>query len=90
MLPACPSGSWFLGWSAVVSCVMASSCVLLPSLMFPLTAFVKSWIALIIRSSVVNVGCVMCLCLKKTVSEICFALVASTKYSGIFSDLGTF
>ena len=58
---------------------MASSCVLLPRLLLPLIAFDKSWIALIIRSSVVNVGCVMCLCLKKTVSEIHFALAALTK-----------
>jgi hypothetical protein len=29
-----------------------------------LIAFERSWIALITRSSVVNVGCVMCLCLK--------------------------
>ena len=78
-LLVCPSGSLFAGCSAVVSHVMASSCVSLPSLLFPLTAFVKSWIALIIRSLVVNVGCVMCLCLKKTVSKIRFALVALTK-----------
>jgi hypothetical protein len=47
--------------------------------LFPLIAFVKLWIALITRSSVVIVGCVMYLCLKKTVSEICLALVAYTK-----------
>ena len=41
-----------------MSHVMASSCVLLPSLLFTLTAFDKSWIALIIRSLFVNVGCV--------------------------------
>jgi len=83
LLLAFPSGSWFLGWSAVVSCLMASICELLPGLLpgllFPLITFVKSWIAFIIRSSVVSVGCVICLCLKKTVSEIRFALVALTK-----------
>jgi hypothetical protein len=58
------SGNLFPGRSALVSRVIASICVLPPRFLLPLMAFDRSWIALIIRSSVVNVGCVMCLCLK--------------------------
>ena len=73
------SGNWFPGRSASVSPLIASICVLPPRFLPPLIAFDRSWIALITRSSVVNVGCVICLCLKQTVSEICFALVALMK-----------
>ena len=72
-----------------MSYVMASSCVLLPILLLPLIAFDKSWISSTIRSSVVSVGCVMCLCLKYTVSEIRFALAALKKKNGICSGPGT-
>ena len=58
------SGNWFPGWSASASPLIASTFVLLPSFLPPLIAFDRSWIALITRSSVVNVGCVICLCLK--------------------------
>ena len=52
------------GQSTSVSPLIALICVLPPRFLPLLIAFDRSWIALITRSSVVNVGCVICLCLK--------------------------
>ncbi len=52
------------------SFVIALLFVLFLGFLLPFIAFVKLWIAFITRSSVVVVGCVMYLCLKKTKDSV--------------------